>query len=64
MSLYLRTYGGGGGITSLFFTSTLDGCEWSASNPCRFTSRGQPRGTHFIGGWVGHGAGLDVVDKK
>jgi hypothetical protein len=27
-----------GGITPLFFTSALDGCEWSASRPGRFTS--------------------------
>jgi hypothetical protein len=40
------------------WTSVLDGGEWSASLPGRFTP-----GTHWIGGWVGSRAGLDAVNK-
>jgi hypothetical protein len=35
----MKTYGGSGGIAPPFLTSTLDGDEWSASRPCRFTLR-------------------------
>jgi hypothetical protein len=34
-------------------TSALDGGEWSASCPGRFTPRERAPGTHWIGGWVG-----------
>jgi len=34
-------------------TSALDGGEWSASRPVRFTPRERAPGTHWIGGWVG-----------
>jgi hypothetical protein len=34
-------------------TSALDGCEWSASLPGRFTPRGRAPSTHWIGGWGG-----------
>jgi hypothetical protein len=30
-----------GGIDPLFLTSVLDGNEWSASGPCRFTLPGK-----------------------
>jgi hypothetical protein len=43
------------------FTSALDGGEWSASRPGRFTSRERAPGTHWIGGWVGSRA---VVKRK
>jgi len=42
-----------------FLTSALDGDEWLASRPGRFTP-----GTHWIGGWLGRKAGLDAVAKK
>jgi hypothetical protein len=42
-----------------FFTSALDGGEWSASYPGRFTP-----GTHGIGGWLGPRAGLNSVDMR
>jgi len=35
------------------FTSALDGDEWSATRPGRFTPRKRAPGTHWIGGWVG-----------
>jgi hypothetical protein len=34
-------------------TSALDGGEWLASSPGRFTLRERAPGTHWIGGWVG-----------
>jgi hypothetical protein len=37
-----------GGITSSFLTSALDGGEWSASRPCRFTPGERTTGTHWI----------------
>jgi hypothetical protein len=45
-------------------TSALDGGEWSASRPDRFTSRKRAPGTHWIGGWVGSRAVLDAVVKE
>jgi len=43
-------------------TSALDGGEWSASHPGRFTPRERAPGTHWIGGWVDPRNGLDAVD--
>jgi hypothetical protein len=37
----------------------IDGGEWSASSPERFTS-----GSHWIGAWVGPRAGLDAMEKR
>jgi hypothetical protein len=42
----------------------LDGGEWSASRPGRFTPRERAPGTHCIGGWVGPRAVLDAVVKR
>jgi len=47
-----------------FLTSALDGGEWSASRPGRFSLREGAPGTHWIGGWVGLKAGLDTVAKR
>jgi hypothetical protein len=47
-----------------FLTSALDGGEWSASCPGRFTPRENARGTHLIGCWVGPRSGLDVAVKR
>jgi hypothetical protein len=44
----MKTYWGGWGITPAVLTSQLDGSEWSAPYPGRFT-----HSTHCIGGWVG-----------
>jgi hypothetical protein len=44
-------------------TSALDGDEWSASRPYRFTPRERAPGTHYIA-WVGPRAGLDAVVKR
>jgi hypothetical protein len=45
-------------------TSALDGGEWSASRPGRFTPRERAPGTHWIGGRVGPRAVLDAVVKR
>jgi hypothetical protein len=45
-------------------TSALNGGEWSASRPGRFTSKERAPGTHWIGGWVGPRAVLDAVVKR
>jgi hypothetical protein len=46
-----------------YLTSALDGGEWSASRPGRFTPRERAPATHWIGGWVGPRACLDMVSK-
>jgi hypothetical protein len=45
-------------------TSALDGGDWSASRPGRFSFRERASGTHCIGGSVGLRAGLDAVMKR
>jgi hypothetical protein len=45
-------------------TSALDGGEWSASFPGRFTLRERDPVTHWIGGWVGLGTVLDAMVNK
>jgi hypothetical protein len=44
--------------------SALDGGEWSASRPGRFTPRERAPGTHWVGGWVGSRAVLDAMVKR
>jgi len=46
-----------------FLTSALDGGDWSASLPGRFTCGRSALVTRWIGGWVGPKAGLDTVVK-
>jgi hypothetical protein len=45
-------------------TSALDGGEWSASRPGRFTPTERKPCTHWIGGWVGPRACLDTVSMR
>jgi len=45
-------------------TTALDGGEWKASRPSRFTTGERARGTSWIGGWVGPRAGLDAVTNR
>jgi hypothetical protein len=47
-----------------FLTSALDGQEWSASRPGRFTPGERAPSSHWIRGWLGSKASLDVVEKK
>jgi hypothetical protein len=52
----MTTYGGGEAEA----TSTLDGGEWSASQPGRIAPRKEPP----VGGSMGSRAGLDGVEKN
>jgi hypothetical protein len=45
-------------------TSALHRGKWSASRPGCFIPKERAPGTHWIGGWVGPRAVLDVVLKK
>jgi hypothetical protein len=51
-------------ISTHSLTSALDGGEWSASRPGRFTPKERTPGTHWKGGWVGPRAVLDAVVKR
>jgi hypothetical protein len=53
---------GSGGIAPPFLTSALDGGEWSASLPGRFTPGERAPDTHWIGGCMG--PGLDAIVEK
>jgi hypothetical protein len=48
----MNTYGGIGVVAPPFFTSALDGGEWSASRPGRSLSEEIAPSTHGIGGWT------------
>jgi len=54
----MTTYWGGHKESHAFLISALGGGESSASSLGCFTP-----GTHWIGGWVDHRAGLDAVEK-
>jgi hypothetical protein len=60
----MKTYWRNGGVAPRILTSALDGGEWSASSPGRFTPRERTLGTYWIGGWVGPRTVLDVVVKR
>jgi hypothetical protein len=45
-------------------TSVLDGGEWLASRPGRFTPRETASDIHWIGGWVGPRLVLDELVKR
>jgi hypothetical protein len=47
-----------------FLTSAVDGDDWSASRPGRFTPGERIPGNHWIGSWVGLRIGLDTVPKR
>jgi hypothetical protein len=47
-----------------FLNSALDGGEWSASRPSRFTPGERTPDTHCTGYSVGPRAGLEAVAKK
>jgi hypothetical protein len=50
--------------STYFLTSAVDGGEWSASCPGRFTLRERAPATHWIGWWVATSAVLDAVVKR
>jgi hypothetical protein len=43
---------------------TLEGGEWSASRPGRFTPGERASSTHWRGGWVGPRTGPDAVEER
>jgi hypothetical protein len=45
-------------------TSALDGGEWSAPGPGRFTPGEWASSSHWIAGWVGPRAGLDAEARR
>jgi hypothetical protein len=45
----MKAYWESGGIAPPILTSAVDGGEWPASRPDRFTSRERAPGTHWIG---------------
>jgi hypothetical protein len=47
-----------------FLTSPLDGGEWSASRPGRFTTGVRAPAIHWMIGWVGPRAGLDTAARR
>jgi hypothetical protein len=60
----MKTYKGVEVYICVFLTSALDGGEWSASRPGRFTPRERAPRTHWIGDWVDPRADLDLVSKR
>jgi hypothetical protein len=64
MHYTLKKYGGVEEQLNTSLTLALDGGEWPDSCSRRFTPGERATGTHWIGGWVGSRAGLDLVQKK
>jgi hypothetical protein len=60
----MKTYGGVAVWMHVFLILVLVGGEWSASRPGRYTPKERAPGTHWVGGWVGPRAGLDIVEKR
>jgi hypothetical protein len=55
----MKEYGGVEVMINVVLTSTLVGAEWSTSRPGCFNPS-----THWIGGWVGPGTGLDDMKRR
>jgi hypothetical protein len=55
---------GSGGIAPPFLTSAIDGGEWSAPRPGRFTPVEVAPGAHWVGGKVGLRGRLDVIEER
>jgi hypothetical protein len=61
----MKAYGAVDVQIHVFLVSALVGGEWSASCPSRFAPGERTTGTHWTGGCVGPGAGLDdVIERK
>jgi hypothetical protein len=60
----MKAYGGMDVFIHIFLIAALAGDEWSASRPGRFTPGERDPGTHWIGSWMDHRAGLDDVKRK
>jgi hypothetical protein len=60
----MKTYEGVEVYLHAFFTLTVDGGNFSALRPGRFTFGERVPGAHLIGSWVGLRAGLDAVARR
>jgi hypothetical protein len=60
----MKTYGGVEVQFQEYLASALDGGEWSASRPGRFTLGERASSIRWIGGWVGPRDALDAVAEK
>jgi hypothetical protein len=60
----MKTYGGVDVEIHIFLTSALNGGEWSATSPGRFTPGEIASSTHWIGGWVGPRIDLEDVERR
>jgi hypothetical protein len=60
----MKAYGGVAVQIHISLILALAGGEWSASRPGRFTPGERAPGIHWIGGWVGHRAVLDDLEKR
>jgi hypothetical protein len=60
----MKTYGGVDVQIHIFSTSALVRNKFLVSRPGCFTPRKRAHGTHWIGGWVGLRAGLDLGEKR
>jgi hypothetical protein len=59
----MKAYGGVDLQIHIALSWSLDGGEWSASCPCRFTPGEIAPGTYWIWGWVDPRAGQDDLEK-
>jgi hypothetical protein len=59
----MKSYRGVGVQNHVFLTLALVGGEWSDSRPVCFTPGERAPGTHWIGGKVGHEAGLEDMEN-
>jgi hypothetical protein len=60
----MKAYGGVDVQIHIFLTSALVAGEWPASRFGRYTPGETDPGTHWIGGWVDHRAGLGDMEKR
>jgi hypothetical protein len=60
----MTAYEGVDVLIHIFLTSALVGSECLASRPGRYIPDERAPGTHWIGGWLDHKAGLDDVEKR
>jgi hypothetical protein len=60
----MKTYGGVGVWSYIFFTSALVWGQWSYSRAGRFIVGDRAPGTHWMGSWVDPRTGQDDGEKR
>jgi len=60
----MKTYWGVEVYFQAFLTSTLDGSDWSALRPGRFTPGEGASSTHTTGGWADPRTGPNAAAKE